>query len=101
VRQQKLDEIVNALPALTINMMRRGFLSTLASASRCGADDLRALASPLMNRQPWIRSVVHGDREAVIVHVQDQVLAHDARPIRPMSALLIVRSFRGCINDLV
>ena len=70
------------LPALTISMTRRGFLSRRDHfLDGMGADDLGALGF-LVEEVVHLGdgAVVGGHGEAVVVHVQNQVLAHYGQP---------------------
>ena len=69
------------LPALTMIMTRRGFLSCATiSWMRMRADDLRALGLVGEEMVHLLHGAVVGhDGEAVVVHVQNEVLAHDGQ----------------------
>ena len=66
-------------PALTMIMILRGVLrAATSSLTECAADDLLALG-PAGHEVVDLRggAVEDGDGEAVALHVQDEVLAHD------------------------
>ena len=70
------------LPALTMSMTRRGFLSRpTISCERMRAEDLGALGFVVEEIVHLGDGAVEGhDGEAVVVHVQNQILAHDGQP---------------------
>ena len=68
-------------PAFTISMTRRGFFSELTSSSmRVRAHNLGALGFIVQEVVHLGHSAVEdGHAVAVVVHVEDQVLAHDGQ----------------------
>ena len=69
------------LPALTSIITRRGFLSwATISAMECAPMHFRALRL-VGEKMIHLRrgAVVGHDGEAVVVHVEDQILAHDGQ----------------------
>jgi hypothetical protein len=68
-------------PALTMSMTRRGRLRRLASSSDgVGADDVGALGfvgEEVVDLGGG--AVEDGDFEAVVVHVEDEILSHDGK----------------------
>ena len=71
-----------ALPALTMSMTRRGFLSRpTISSMECAPMTLVPLASLVQEFVHFGNGAVVGDHgKSVVVHVQNQVLAHDGQP---------------------
>ena len=69
------------LPALTISITRRGRLSAPASSSiECVPTILRPLALAVDKLvHAGQGAVVHGHGKAVVLHIQNQVLAHDGQ----------------------
>ena len=70
-----------ALPALTMSITRRGFLSLATiSCNRMRAEDFRALGFVGEEVVHLLHRAVEGhDGEAVVVHVQNEILAHDGQ----------------------
>ncbi len=70
-----------ALPALTSIITRRGFLSLATiSSSECAPSTFVPFASLLRKSSTFetVRLIGH-DGEAVVVHVEDEILAHDGQ----------------------
>ena len=76
-----LDELVHRAPALTISMTRRGLLSRPAiSSMECAPMTLVPLARCEKVIDLGDGAIEGDDGKTVVVHIEDQVLAHDGQP---------------------